>query len=184
MPNSALDQIDLTILAALQRDGRLQNVDLADIAGLSSSPCLRRVKRLERAGFILRYSAVVERSKLGFGITALLNILVEQNRKAQIDQLREQLRKIPAVIACHIITGEADLLLEVVAEDLEAYSAIVLDLTKLPGIKHIRTSLSLETIKASAPLPIALPAASRKTSTRRPAAKKRIGKLPAEARSA
>jgi Lrp/AsnC family leucine-responsive transcriptional regulator len=174
MPNYALDQIDLTILAALQRDGRLQNVDLAGIAGLSSSPCLRRVRRLERAGFIVRYSAVVERSKVGFGITAFLNILVEQNRKAQIDQLREQLRKIPSIIACHIVTGEADLLLEVVAEDLEAYAAIVLELGKLPAIKHIRTSLSLETIKASAPLPIVLPRVSRNASTRRPTAKKRI----------
>lgn len=173
MLRQALDRIDLTILAALQQDGRLQNVDLAKIAGLSSSPCLRRVRRLERAGFILRYSAVVERSKLGFGITAFLYISVERNRKAQFDQLREYLRKIPSVIACHIITGDADLFLEIVAEDLNAYSAIVLELTELPAIKLIRTSLSLEAIKASAPLPIALPAVSRKTSPRRPSVKKR-----------
>jgi Lrp/AsnC family transcriptional regulator, leucine-responsive regulatory protein len=155
MTNTGIDETDRRILAALQRNGRLQNVELAKTVGLSPSPCLRRVKRLEKAGFITRYSAVLERTKLGFGITAFLSIEIERNRKTETELLREQLRKLPHVVACHIITGDADFFLEIVAEDLAAYSALVLDvLNKLPGIKSIRSSISLEAVKASAPLPL------------------------------
>jgi Lrp/AsnC family leucine-responsive transcriptional regulator len=156
MTNESLDETDYRILGALQRNGRLQNVDLAREAGLSPSPCLRRVRRLERDGFISRYSAVLERERLGFGITAFLSIEIERNRKAETELLREQIRKLPQVVACHIVTGDADFLLEVVAVDLAAFSQFVLDvMNKLPGIKGIRTSISLQAVKAGAPLPLA-----------------------------
>jgi Lrp/AsnC family leucine-responsive transcriptional regulator len=156
MVNSALDETDRLLLAALQRNGRLQNVELAKEAGLSPSPCLRRVRRLERDGYITRYSAVLERERLGFGITAFLSVEIERNRKAETELLREQIRKLPQVVACHIVTGDADFLLEVVASDLASFSQFVLDvMNKLPGIKGIRTSISLEAVKAAAPLPIA-----------------------------
>jgi len=116
MIKTALDETDRRILAALQRNGRLQNVELAEAVGLSPSPCLRRVKWLERSGFISRYSAVLERAKLGFGITAFLSIEIERNRKAETELLREQFRKLPQIIAC-----------EIVAADLAAYSKFVLD---------------------------------------------------------
>ena len=157
MTNTAIDDVDRRILAALQSNGRLQNVELAKLIGLSPSPCLRRVRRLEKAGFIARYSAVLERTRLGFGITAFLHIEIERNRKAETELLREQVRKLPQVIACHIVTGDADFLLEIVATDLADYSQFVLDvLNKLPGIKGIRSSISLEAVKASGPLPLAV----------------------------
>ncbi|BDE07255.1 transcriptional regulator [Vulcanimicrobium alpinum] len=155
MSENLLDETDKRILSALQRNGRLQNVDLAKAVGLSPSPCLRRVKRLEDGGFIERYGALLDRTKLGFGITAFLSIEIERNRKAETELLRDQLRALPQVVACHIITGDADFFLEIVARDLAGYSAFVLDvLNKLPGIKSIRSSISLEAVKANAPLPL------------------------------
>ena len=156
MTESALDDTDRRILAALQRNARLQNQELAKRVGLSASPCLRRVRRLERDGYIERYGAVLNRAKLGFGITAFLSIEIERNRKAETELLRSQIQKLPQVVACHIITGDADFLLEIVAADLAAFSEFVLAVVnKLPAIKAIRSSISLEAVKASAPLPIA-----------------------------
>jgi Lrp/AsnC family transcriptional regulator, leucine-responsive regulatory protein len=156
MTEIGIDDIDRRILSALQSNGRLQNQELAKLVGLSPSPCLRRVRRLERDGYIERYGAVLNRSKLGFGITAFLSIEIERNRKAETELLREQIRKLPQVVACHIITGDADFLLEIVAADLAAFSEFVLAVVnKLPAIKAIRSSISLEAVKASAPLPIA-----------------------------
>jgi len=156
MTESALDDTDRRILTALQRNARLQNQELAKLVGLSASPCLRRVRRLERDGYIERYGAVLNRTKLGFGITAFLSIEIERNRKAETELLRSQIQKLPQVVACHIITGDADFLLEIVAADLAAFSEFVLAVVnKLPAIKAIRSSISLEAVKASAPLPIA-----------------------------
>lgn len=170
MTNIAIDDVDRRILAALQSNGRLQNVELAKLVGLSPSPCLRRVRRLEKAGFIARYSAVLERTRLGFGITAFLHIEIERNRKAETELLREQVRKLPQVIACHIVTGDADFLLEIVATDLADYSQFVLDvLNKLPGIKGIRSSISLEAVKSSGPLPLASNEPRSRDTTRRAA---------------
>jgi Lrp/AsnC family leucine-responsive transcriptional regulator len=155
MTETGIDDTDRRILGALQRNGRLQNQELAKLVGLSPSPCLRRVRRLERDGYIERYGAVLNRTQLGFGITAFLSIEIERNRKAETELLREQIRKLPQVVACHIITGDADFLLEIVAADLAAFSEFVLAVVnKLPAIKAIRSSISLEAVKASAPLPI------------------------------
>ncbi|HEY4438808.1 MAG TPA: Lrp/AsnC family transcriptional regulator, partial [Candidatus Elarobacter sp.] len=105
MTETGIDDTDRRILGALQRNGRLQNQELAKLVGLSPSPCLRRVRRLERDGYIERYGAVLNRTQLGFGITAFLSIEIERNRKAETELLREQIRKLPQVVACHIITG-------------------------------------------------------------------------------
>ena len=156
MTETDLDPTDRRILAILQRNGRLQNQELAKTVGLSPSPCLRRVRRLEKDGYIERYGAVLNRMKLGFGITAFLSIEIERNRKAETELLRSQIQKLPEVVACHIITGDADFLVEVVASDLAAFSQFVLAVVnKLPAIKAIRTSISLEAVKASGPLPLA-----------------------------
>ncbi len=170
MTDSHIDATDRHILAALQRNGRLQNQELAKLVGLSPSPCLRRVRRLEEDGYIDRYGALLDRAKLGFGITAFVSIEIERTRKAETELLREQIRKLPEVVACHIITGDADFLLEIVAADLAAFSQFVLAVVnKLPAIKAIRTSISLEAVKASGPLPIDLaePAAPRGTRPKR-----------------
>lgn len=126
--------------------------------------------------FYSRYGAVLERAKLGFGITAFLSIEIERNRKAETELLREQFRKLPQIIACHIITGDADFVLEIVAADLAAYSKFVLDvLNKLPALKSIRSSISLEAVKASAPLPIVSAAAHKGAPPPAPAPRSRSG---------
>ena len=174
MANLTLDATDRRILAALQRNGRLLNVELAKMVGLSPSPCLRRVRRLEKDGYIARYSAILERTRLGFGITAFLSVEIERNRKPETELLRAQILKLPQVVSCHIVTGDADFLLEIVVPDLAAYSDFVLNVVnKLPAIKGIRSSISLEAVKLSMGLPIDVAEPAAASATKRRAVKRR-----------
>src|SRR4051812_12379337 len=113
MPNSDLDAIDRRIAAALQLDGRLSNVDLAERVGLSPSPCLRRVKRLEREGYIEAYRAMLGRDRIGLGLTVFVGIKIEGHANARADPFEKAIRAMPEVVACHLVSGEADYLLEV-----------------------------------------------------------------------
>ena len=152
---TGLDSIDERILDVLQRDARVLNTALAAQVGLSPSPCLRRVRRLERDGFISGYGARIDRRRTGFEITAFLSIDIERNRKLDTDVLRERIRALPEVIAAHIVSGEGDFLLEIVAPDLAAYSTFVLNVVnQLPGIKGLRSSIALEAVQPWAPLPL------------------------------
>src|ERR1700686_2778960 len=118
MTTSHIDATDRRILSAVQRNGRLQNQELAKLVGLSPSPCLRRVRRLEDEGYIDRYGAVLDRAKLGFGITALVSTEIKITPKAEPELLREQILKLPGVEACPTFPRDADFLLEIVAADL------------------------------------------------------------------
>src|SRR5918997_2942967 len=103
-----LDGFDLKILAALQQDGRLTNQELADKVGLSPSPCLRRVRRLERDGFIRAYRAVLDRESVGLGLTVFVEIKVEKHSRDNAQALQEALAALPEVVACHMVSGSAD----------------------------------------------------------------------------
>jgi Lrp/AsnC family transcriptional regulator, leucine-responsive regulatory protein len=150
-----LDAIDREILIALQANARLPNNDLAAAVGLSPSPCLRRVRRLEKAGVITGYSALLSRTRVGIGLTAFVSVDIERNRKAETDLLRSQLQALPEVVAAHIVTGDSDFLLEVATANLETFSQFVLGvLNKLPGVKGVRSNISLDVVKHAAPLPI------------------------------
>jgi Lrp/AsnC family leucine-responsive transcriptional regulator len=150
-----LDAIDREILIALQANARLPNNDLATAVGLSPSPCLRRVRRLEKAGVITGYSALLSRTQVGIGLTAFVSVDIERNRKAETDLLRSQLQALPEVVAAHIVTGDSDFLLEVATANLETFSQFVLGvLNKLPGVKGVRSNISLDVVKHAAPLPI------------------------------
>jgi Lrp/AsnC family transcriptional regulator, leucine-responsive regulatory protein len=152
---TALDAIDRDILIALQANARLPNNDLAAAVGLSPSPCLRRVRRLEKLGVIAGYSALLNRTLVGIGLTAFVSVDIERNRKAETDLLRAQLQALPEVVAAHIVTGDSDFLLEVATANLETFSQFVLGvLNKLPGVKGVRSNISLDVVKHAAPLPI------------------------------
>ena len=152
MPKAPLDGIDRRILAALQMDGRLTNVELADRIGLSPSPCLRRLKRLEQAGVIRGYRAVLDRRAVGLGLTVFVGIKVGKHSRDNAEMLNAALAA-PEVVACHMVSGEADFLAEVVVPDLDAYERLLTDrLLTLPMIEEIRSNFALRTIKTDGPL--------------------------------
>lgn len=153
MPRIELDAIDRHILSALQRNSRLSNAELAKTVGLSPSPCLRRVRRMEEAGFILGYRSILDRRAIGLGVTAFARLQVEWPRAKT---LREEIKKMPQVVACYILTGESGVLLEIVAQDLAEYSKFLFEtLYNVSGVRGIQSSVLLESVKESpTPLPI------------------------------
>jgi Lrp/AsnC family leucine-responsive transcriptional regulator len=150
-----LDRIDRRILEQLQADGRLSNQELAERVSLSPSPCLRRVRALERAGVIRRYAALVEPQQVGLGLLAYVSVKLEKRGKMPVDQFARAVESWPEVIACYSMTGDMDYLMRVQVEDLEHYSRFIMDkLLKQPGVIDIRTNFVLERIKETTALPL------------------------------
>jgi Lrp/AsnC family leucine-responsive transcriptional regulator len=155
MPKPELDGFDHRILAALQGEARLTNVELAERVGLSPSPCLRRVKRLERDGYIEGYVARLARGRVGLGVTVFLGIKIDAHANDRAEAFQDAVTALPDVVACHMVSGDVDYLLEIVAPDLEAYQRVLVDkLLCLPIIKEVRSTIALQTLKAAAPLPL------------------------------
>jgi Lrp/AsnC family leucine-responsive transcriptional regulator len=151
-----LDAIDRRILSALQRDARLTNVQLADEVGLSPSPCLRRVRILEQAGAIAGYHARLDPGGVGLGLTIFVGVKVLRHHDETANAFREAVQSVPEIVSCHLVSGEADFLLQVVVPDLAAYERLLLGvLLKLPGVSDIRSNFAIQTVKAPAPLPLA-----------------------------
>ena len=158
MPKSILDIFDLKILHTLQSEGRLSNVELADRIGLSPSPCLRRVKRLESEGVIEGYTARINRERIGMGVTVFVSVGLDRHREEEAERFRKTVMRLPQVVCCHAISGESDFLLEIVVADLNQYSEFVLKrLRRIPGVKDLHSSFSLETIKNGNSLPLRMP---------------------------
>ncbi|MDX9700086.1 MAG: Lrp/AsnC family transcriptional regulator [Rhodocyclaceae bacterium] len=156
MPNRQLDGFDRKILEALQQDGRLSNVELAERIGLSPSPCLRRLRQLERWGVIRSYEAVLDRDAVGLGLTVFVGIKVERHRDTQAEAFCRQVCAIPEVVSAHLVSGESDFLLQVVVPDLRAYERLLLEvLLKLPGVSDVRSNFAIRTVKPATPLPLA-----------------------------
>ncbi len=150
-----LDDVDLTLMALLQKDGRLSNAKLAGQVALSETPCWRRLKRLEADGYIKGYQAVLSRKKLGYGVLAFVQIGFGSHTGDELLRFEDRVQAIPEVLSCHNLTGECDYLLQVVAKDLETFGAFVRDvLRELPGVSLIRSSLSLREVKMSGRLPV------------------------------
>ncbi len=150
-----LDAIDRRIIAALQADGRLSNVELADRVGLSPSPCLRRVKRLEREGYIEAYRATLQRSRVGLGFTVFVEVKIEGHANARAEAFQDAIVAMPEIVACHLVTGAADYLLEVVVPDLEHYQRFLVGkLLSLPIVREVRSNIAIQTLKAGGPLPL------------------------------
>ncbi|HEV8388753.1 MAG TPA: Lrp/AsnC family transcriptional regulator [Dongiaceae bacterium] len=151
----SLDILDRKILVALQQDGRLSNVELAERVGLSPSPCLRRVKRLEDEGYIAGYKARVDRRRLGLDMTIFVGVKVDGHRDANAKAFQEAMQKLPEVVACHMVSGEADFLLEVVVADLAAYDAFLSrTILSMPMVRDIRSNFAIRTVKSDGALPV------------------------------
>ena len=155
MPQTSLDDIDCRIIAALHADGRLSNVDLAERVGLSPSPCLRRVKRLEREGYIAGYRAMLPRGRVGLGFTVFVGVKIEGHADDQAYAFEEGVVAMPEVVACHMVSGDDDYMLEVIVPGLEQYQKFLVGkLMELPTVKEVRSNIAIETLKAEAPLPL------------------------------
>lgn len=155
MPQGEFDVVDRRILHELQRDGRVANTTLADRVSLSPSPCLRRVTSLESRGVITGYHAGLDRQAVGLGLTVFVELQVEGHSREVAEQIEHAVTDMPEVVACHLVSGAADFLLEVVVPDLPGYERLLLDsLLKLPGVHDLRSNIAIRTVKSPAPLPL------------------------------
>jgi Lrp/AsnC family transcriptional regulator, leucine-responsive regulatory protein len=155
MPNPDLDTVDYRIISELQSDGRLSNVELADRVGLSPSPCLRRIKRLETSGYIEGYRAMLKRELVGLGFSVFLSVKLNEHANERVAQFEKTMVDLPEVIACHLVSGEADYFLEIVVHDLSAYQQFLVGkLLNLPVVREVRSNIAIQSLKAGAPLPL------------------------------
>ena len=150
-----LDRYDIEILTQLQADARLTNAELAQRVGLSAAPCWRRVRALEEAGFIKGYHAEIDRHKIGLGVLAFVRLDADRNTGERTREMEEAIRQIPEIVSCHYISGTGTFELQVVAQDLDSFSAFARQhLMNLPNVKDLHTSFSLGEVKASHALPL------------------------------
>lgn len=154
-----LDRIDRAILRSLQADGRSTYEHIGEQAGLSPSAVLRRVRRLEEAGIIERYVALVRPEAVGLGLTAYINVrlekLTESHKRNPMDVFRASVQTWPEVVECVALTGEMDFLLRLVVADMPAYSRFVLEvLLKHPAVQDCKTSFVMDRVKATTALPV------------------------------
>ncbi|MBS0343195.1 MAG: Lrp/AsnC family transcriptional regulator [Proteobacteria bacterium] len=150
-----LDDADRQLLAALQANARLTSSELAQQVGLSQSPCWRRIRRLEESGLVEGYHARLNRRQLGYGVVAFVLVSLDFQNEARSMEFVEAVRDIPQVVMFHGITGAADFLLMVLAEDLESYSTLLQTrLHRLPGVRQVQTSFSINEFRPLGDLPI------------------------------
>lgn len=146
---TTLDEIDRKIIAALQAEGRLPIVDLADRVGLSATPCQRRVKRLEEEGLITRYAALVAPASMGFGLQALVEVTLEDHSEKTVEAFEAAIRARTEVVACYAVTGDMDFLLHIFTTDLNSFSDFALKaLLRMPGVKGTRSSFIMQAVKS------------------------------------
>ena len=172
MTKVTLDKTDRKILSILQSDGRLSNQDVAEMVALSPSPCLRRIKRLEEAGVIRQYVALLDPDKIGLGLLAYVNVRLEKHSDAAAhsnaralgapnappsprQDFAESVGQWPEVVACYAMTGEMDYLLRVHVEDMDHFSRFMMaTLLRHPAVLDVKSSFALQRIKDTTALPL------------------------------
>jgi Lrp/AsnC family transcriptional regulator, leucine-responsive regulatory protein len=155
MPEHLPDRVDRAIVTRLQRDGRIANVDLAEDVALSPSACLRRVKALEASGIIEGYHADVSRARAGLGLTVFVGLTVERHSRQTSAQIEQALLAIPAVVACYLISGSDDFLIEAAVPDLASYEKVLLDqILAIPSVAEARSTFAIRTVLSRGPLPL------------------------------
>jgi Lrp/AsnC family leucine-responsive transcriptional regulator len=151
-----LDRFDAKILDALQRDGRLSVVDLAESIGLSPTPCARRIKALETEGAIEGYAAILNPARVGLAVLAIVQVKLTEHTDETVARFEREIKLMDEVTKCMAMTGSYDFILEVYGKDLEALSNVVLKkLIRVPNVRDMQSSVVLETIKRTARIPLA-----------------------------
>ena len=150
-----LDRDEKQILALLQEDASLSTSAVAEKVGLSSSPCWRRIDRLEREGFIKRRVAIADRKKLGLNAHIFAQVKLNAHGRANLDEFSKAIQGFPQVLECYVMMGSVDFLLRIVAPDIEAYERFFFDcLSQLPGVQEVNSTVALSEIKATTALPV------------------------------
>lgn len=155
MRRAKLDKIDKKILRDLQGDGRITNVELARNVGISAPPCLRRVRALEEAGYIKSYHAKVDPSILGYSVTIFAMVKLTSQAEKDLDKFEAQINDWPMVRECHMLAGDVDFMLKVVAKDWDAYQDFLThELTAAPNVTSVKSSLAIRSAKEHPGVPI------------------------------
>ena len=150
-----LDRIDRRLLAQLQDEGRITNVELAQRVGLTAPPCLRRVRALEEEGVIRGYHADLDASKLGYAITVFALVSLKSQAEDALRQFEEHVRQLPEVRECHMLNGEIDFILKIVSRDLQSFQEFLTSrLTPAPNVASVKTSLTIRTAKQVPGVPL------------------------------
>ncbi len=152
---TSLAESERRILEVVQQNGRISNVDLAKQVGLSESPCLRRLKQLEDAGIIKSYAALLDAKKLGFDVSAFIQLSMDQRSEKVRSDFMAAVKRESLIVECYAVSGGYDYLLKVIASDLDAFSDFVMNrLLQYPGVKDMSSGFVLKEVKASTALPL------------------------------
>ena len=150
-----LDSIDKRLLAELQAEGRVTNVDLASRVGLTAPPCLRRVRALEEEGVIRGYHADLDPSKLGYAITVFAMVSLRSQAEEDLRAFENHIKALPEVRECHMLNGEIDFILKIVSRDLQSFQEFLTSkLTPAPNVASVKTSLTIRTAKHEPGVPL------------------------------
>jgi len=150
-----MDQIDIKILRLLQRDAHMTAEAIGKAVGLSPSPCLRRIRMLEKAGVLRGYVALVDQKRVGLPVSVFVSVKLERQREDQLDAFGEAVSKWPEVVEAYLMTGQQDFLLRVVVSDLDAYERFLRSkLTRVEGVSSIESSFALSQLKHTGMLPL------------------------------
>lgn len=153
--NTSIDRFDVRILTNLQENGRLTVQELAERIGLSSTPTWKRVKELERSGVIERYTALLDRGKVGLGNCVFAEINLSRHTKDVVEDFERAIQVSPAIVECYSLTGQADYLIKVLTPDITGYDAFLHSVVmKLPGLGAIRSGIVLREVKGGTSLPL------------------------------
>jgi DNA-binding Lrp family transcriptional regulator len=152
-----LDETDWRILRELQADGRMTNIALANRIGLSAPPCLRRVRALEEAGLITRYTALVDEVRLGYALTAFAMVRLHNQAEADLHAFENRILAWPLVREAYMLSGESDFILKCIARDLQRFQSFVLEeLTAAPNVASVKTYLTIRRAKREPGVPISI----------------------------
>lgn len=152
---ATLDSIDRKLLAELQAEGRVTNVDLARRVGLTAPPCLRRVRALEEAGVIRGYHADLDPASLGFTITVFAMVSLKSQAEEDLRAFENHIKALPEVRECHMLNGEIDFILKIVSKDLQSFQEFLTSkLTPAPNVASVKTSLTIRTAKNAPGVPL------------------------------
>jgi len=155
VPEHSPDRVDRAIVTTLQRDGRIANVDLAEAVSLSPSACLRRVKALEASGIIAGYHAEVSRLRAGLGLTVFIGLKVEGHSQETSSRIERALLAIPAIVACYLVSGANDFLVEAAVPDLASYEQLLLgEILTIPSIVEAQSTFAIRSVLSRGPLPL------------------------------
>ncbi|WP_077338178.1 Lrp/AsnC family transcriptional regulator [Pseudocolwellia agarivorans] len=154
MSNLILDKTDIEILKELQQDAGISNLELADKVSLSASPCSRRVKLLQEAGFFRGKVTLLDPKKVGLPVNVFIQITLSRQKKNNLEKFENKISQWPQVMECYLMTGDFDYLVRVAVPDLTSYQELLEQLTEMEGISHIKSSFSLKQICYKTELPL------------------------------